>query len=136
MESTEILKFIGLAVGTTLGGGGLIGIAIKLAIPILAKARLDANSLGSASLLIDDLRAEKKALQDDLAAERKRSDDEIKSERDRAELLRKTLEETIAQLYAVKEQLSKLTNENIVLVGKVEVLQGQLDSLMGKKNAE
>jgi septal ring factor EnvC (AmiA/AmiB activator) len=129
MESGEIIKLMGLAAVGTLGGGGLIGLAIKLLIPIFAKARLDANSLGSASLLIDDLRAEKKQLQDDVAAERKRADDEIRVERERAEALRKTLEDAFKQLYEVREELSNLKNENISLIGKVEVLQQQVTAL-------
>ena len=135
METSEIAKLMGIAVVGTGGGLGIIVTAVKLLIPVFAKARLDANSLGSASVLIDDLRAEKKALQDELKDDRERHEKEIEAERSRFDVLRSLHEQTLAELYKARALFSELENENIRLTGEVNELQRQVRALQGVKDA-
>lgn len=129
MDPSQILKMLGISGGA----GALLVMAafwvIRQAIPIFSKAKLDASSFGVAEELIKSLQEEKKNQAEEHKAALARADDALKSERERADATRKVLEETTAELYKVREELSKLTNENIRLIGKVEELQRQVTTL-------
>lgn len=135
MDTGEILKLLG---GSTLGGGVLASLgyaAFKMAIPAFAKARLDANSLGVAEKLIESLQETIRSQAEEHKVALARADEVLKAERDRADATRKVLEETTAELYKVREQLSKLTNENIRLAGKVEEFERKLNAPRGGNDA-
>ncbi|KKB61206.1 hypothetical protein WM40_24465 [Robbsia andropogonis] len=135
MDTGEILKLLG---GSTVGGGVLATLAyaaVKMAIPAFAKARLDSSSLGVAEKLIESLQEQNKAQAEEHRAAMVRADEALKAERDRADATRKVLEETTAELYKVREQLSHLTNENIKLAGKIAELERKMNAHPGVNDA-
>ncbi|WP_024905488.1 hypothetical protein [Robbsia andropogonis] len=135
MDTGEILKLLG---GSTVGGGVLATLAyaaVKMAIPAFAKARLDSSSLGVAEKLIESLQEQNKAQAEEHRAAMLRADEALRAERDRADATRKVLEETTAELYKVREQLSHLTNENIKLSGKIAELERKINAHPGVNDA-